>query len=163
MYFQDHMPGNICFGCGRENHEGLQISSRWQEGEEKHIAVCEWMPEKRYQGWPNILNGGIIATLIDCHTMGTAMAEAYRAEGRSLDSDPIYRYATGTLNVRYLKPTPSDGPVIIKAWVTEQKGRKTTLISECWACGEKTAVAEVVALRVVDTSSGEKSVFQEGV
>ena len=33
QYFQDFMPGNVCFGCGRDNHFGLQISSYW-EGEE---------------------------------------------------------------------------------------------------------------------------------
>ena len=163
MYFQDHMPGNICFGCGRENHEGLRISSRWLEGEDKQIAVCEFMANKRHQGWPGILNGGIIATVMDCHSMGTAMAEAYRSEGRSLDSEPIYRYATGTLNIKYLAPTPSDKPVIFKAWVMEQKGRKTTLICECWSGDTKTAIADVVAIRVVDTSKDDKTIFQEGV
>lgn len=146
--FQDHMDGNVCFGCGQDNPEGLQIHSFW-EGD---TAICRWMPEKKYWGWVNILNGGIIATLIDCHCMGTAMAEAYRAEGRSLDSAPVYRYATGTLNIRYLKPTPGDQEVEIKANVVEVKNRKTTLAAEVWCAGELTATAEVIALRVVDSS-----------
>lgn len=146
--FQDHMDGNVCFGCGQDNPEGLQIHSFW-DGD---TAICRWMPEKKYWGWVNILNGGIIATLIDCHCMGTAMAEAYRAEERSLDSEPIYRYATGTLNIRYLKPTPGDQEVEIRASVIEVKNRKTTLTAEVW-CGDVcTATAEVIALRVVDSS-----------
>ena len=60
---------------------------------------------KSYQGWPKIMNGGIIAN--DCHCMGTAMAYAYKTEGRSLDSKPYYKYATGTLKVKYIKPTPN--------------------------------------------------------
>lgn len=142
------MDGNVCFGCGQDNPEGLQIHSFW-DGD---TAICRWMPEKKYWGWVNILNGGIIATLIDCHCMGTAMAEAYRAEERSLDSEPIYRYATGTLNIRYLKPTPGDQEVEIRASVIEVKNRKTTLTAEVW-CGDVcTATAEVIALRVVDSS-----------
>lgn len=146
--FQDHMEGNVCFGCGQDNPEGLQIHSFW-EGD---TAICRWMPEKKYWGWVNILNGGIIATLIDCHCMGTAMAEAYRAEGRSLDTLPMYRYATGTLNIRYLKPTPGDQEVEVSAKVLEVKKRKTTLSVEVWCAGELTATAEVIALRVVDSS-----------
>lgn len=147
-FFQAHMPGNICFGCGWDNPDGLHIHSCW-EGE---TAVCRWQPDSRYWGWANLLNGGIIATLVDCHCMGTAMAAAYRAENRSLETDPVYRYATGTLNVKYLKPTPGDQEVLLKAWVTEIKGKKTTLLCEVWSAGQLTATAEVIALRVVDSS-----------
>ncbi len=80
------------------------------------------------------------------------MAEAYRAEGRSLNTEPVYRYATGTLNIRYLKPTPGDLEVEIRANVVEVKQRKTTMTAEVWCGGECTATAEVIALRVVDSS-----------
>ena len=79
-YFQDAMPENVCYGCGH-NDEGLKIKSYW-EGEE---AVCRWKSEEKYHGWSNLMNGGIMATLIDCHCMGTAMADAYRSEGRSFE------------------------------------------------------------------------------
>ena len=49
-----------------------------------------------------------MATIIDCHCMGTAIADAYRRENRDLNTEPVYRYATGTLNVKYLKPNPYD-------------------------------------------------------
>ena len=120
VYFQDHMPGNICFGCGADNPEGLQIKSYW-DGEE---SICHWSSEDKYRGWPSLMNGGIIATLVDCHCMGTAMAHAYRSEGRNLDSRPIYRYATGTMNIKYLKPTSNDHPIELRARITEVKGRK---------------------------------------
>jgi len=150
-YFQDHMPGNVCFGCGSENHQGLQIKSYW-DGD---IAVCKWNSETKYHGWANLLNGGILATLIDCHCMGTAAAAAYKAENRSLDSEPVYRYATGTLTVKYLKPTPNDKTIEIRAKVIEIKGRKTTLSCEVFAEGVKTAEAEVIAIRVFDGSQGD--------
>lgn len=155
QYFQDFMPGNICFGCGRDNHFGLQISSYW-EGEE---AVCIWNSEEKYQGWRGILNGGIIATLVDCHCMGAAAAASYRAEGRGLGSEPEYRYATGTLEVKYLKPTPNDKAIELRARVTEIKGRKTVLECDVLAAGVKTAVAHVVAIRVYDGSQPDNGPF----
>lgn len=147
-YFQDHMPENICFGCGNHNEEGLQIKSHW-EGEE---SVCHWVSDKKYQGWPNLLNGGILATLVDCHCMGTAMADAYRREERSLDSEPIYRYATGTLTVKYLKPTPNNQPIELRARIIEVKNRKTILSCRVIVSGEITAEADVIAIRVFDSS-----------
>ena len=103
------------------------------------------------------MNGGIIATLIDCHCMGTAMANAYRKEGRNLSEGPEYRYATGTLTVRYLKPTPND-TVELRAKVIEAKGRKTTLSCKMISSkGEVSATAEVVAIRVFDGSKENDS------
>lgn len=154
-YFQDHMPGNICFGCGAENPEGLQIKSYW-DGEE---AVCVWESEEKYQGWKSLMNGGILATLIDCHCMGAAMAAAYRAENRSMDSQPEYRYATGTIKVKYLKPTPNDSPITLRTTVLEIKGRKVVMSCDSYVNDIKTAEAEVIAIRVFDNSKGHGGAF----
>ena len=155
-YFQDHMPGNICFGCGRENHDGLKINSYW-EGEE---SVCIWHSKDKYQGWKGVLHGGILASIIDCHTMCTAMAEVYKREGRGLESFPIYRYATGTLTVKYLKPTPNDIPVELRATVEMIKGKKVVIKCKAWSEGALTAEAEVIAIRVYDSSEEREGVFQ---
>lgn len=153
-YFQDHIPGNICFGCGRDNHEGLNISSYWEDKE----AVCIYHSDDRFQGWKNIMNGGIIATLVDCHTMCTAAAHAYRLEKRELGTLPTYKYATGTLTVKYLKPTPNDKPVELRATVIEQKGKKSIIECAVYSEGVKTAEANVVGIRVF-SSDQEKGVF----
>ena len=155
IYFQDYMPGNVCFGCGKENPQGLHIQSFW-EGED---SVCEWTSEERYHGWVKIMNGGILATLIDCHCMGTAMAAAYREEARSLDSEPYYRYATASIKVDYLKPTLNDRPVTLRAQVVEMKGRKTRLTCQIYSGDEMTARAEVVAVRVFEGAEEEGNPF----
>ncbi len=156
-YFQDFMPENVCFGCGAHNPNGLQIKSFW-EGEE---AVCIWESREKYHGWPNLMNGGIMATIIDCHCMGSAMAHAYKLENRSLDSLPEYRYATGTLNIKYLKPTSNNKPIELRAIVKEAKGRKTSLHCDLYSEGTKTAEAEVVAIRVYDSSQhDDKNLFK---
>ena len=143
-YFQDYMPGNVCFGCGSGNHEGLQIKSYW-DGDE---SICIWDSQERYHGWTGVLNGGIQATLVDCHCMCTAMAHACKVENRDIDSKPYYRYATGTLTIKYLKPTSNDSPIVLKAKVKEVKGRKTVISCETWSGDTKTSEAEVVAIRV---------------
>jgi len=125
-YFQDYMQGNACFGCGNDNHQGLQIKSYW-EGEE---AVCIWHSEEKYNGWKNILNGGILATIIDCHCMNTAMAAACKVENRELGTAPFYGYATGKLSVSYFKPTPNDKAIELRTKITEIKGKKVVLYCE---------------------------------
>lgn len=154
-YFQDHMPGNICFGCGADNPEGLQIKSYW-EGDE---AVCIWESEEKYQGWKSLMNGGILATLIDCHCMGTAMAAAYKAENRSLGSEPEYRYATGTITVKYLKPTPNTKPIELRTKVLEIKGKKVVMSCDSYVDGIKTSESTVIAIRVFDNSKGHGGAF----
>lgn len=151
-YFQLYMPGDICFGCGQENPHGLQIKSFW-EGDD---CVCIWQPDTRYQGWPNITCGGIIATLIDCHCMASSMATAIKNENRALGTEPRYRFATGTLNIKYLKPTPIIHLVTLKARVIDIKEQRIyTLNCDLFSGKEKTVEAEVIAFLVF--SSGDKS------
>ena len=147
-YFQNYMPENVCFGCGIHNPDGMQIKSYW-EGDE---AVCIWQSKEKYHGWPKLMNGGVMATLIDCHCMCSSMAHAYKQEKRTLNSKPEYRYATGTLTVKYLKPTPNDKPVELRARIIETKGKKTSLHCDMYCEGIKTAEAEVIGIRVFDSS-----------
>ena len=147
-FFQDHMGENVCFGCGAKHPEGLRIKSYW-EGEE---AVCHWQPTEKYNGWKGILNGGIIATLIDCHCMCSSMAHAYRLEKRSLDSTPFYRYATASMQLKYLKPTPTNHEVVLRASLKETHNRKTTWACQLFSEEVLNVIAEVVAVRVYDSS-----------
>lgn len=155
---QDYMVGNVCFGCGKDNHDGLQIDSYWQENDE---VICVWHSQTKYQGWKGILNGGILASLIDCHSMGAAMAAVYKSENRTLDSQPVYRYATGTLNIRYIRPTPNNKPIELRAKILEIKGKKVTIQCDVWVDGSKTAEANIIAIKVFDSSQKSDSPFAE--
>jgi acyl-coenzyme A thioesterase PaaI-like protein len=143
---QDHMPNNVCFGCGTLNPDGLHIKSV-MDGDE---CVAVWQSQEKYHGWENVINGGILATLIDCHSMATALGHAYQEEGRPIGSEPVYRYATGTITVRYLAPTPNDRPITLRARVESTSGRKTRITCDVYADGEKTAEADVIAIRVFE-------------
>lgn len=153
--FQDAMPGDACFGCGQNNPHGLQIRSYWQGDQ----AVCEWQPQAHHQGWSGITCGGIIATLVDCHCMATAMAHAIREEGRSLRSEPRYRFATGSLALRFEQPTPVDEVICLSARVMAVKGRKYELHCEVRVAGSLTAQAEVVAFLVWRSDKPDETAF----
>ncbi len=144
-YFQQAMPGDVCFGCGSDNSAGLHIHSYWQGDE----GVCRWQPNESHQGWQDVTCGGIIATLVDCHSMATAMATAIRNENRPLISEPHYRFATGSINIKYLKPTDNNKELELRAHVTEVKNeKKYTVDCAVYVDGEKTAEATVVAFLV---------------
>lgn len=143
--FQDEIPDNHCWGCGSLNPHGFQIKSYW-DGDE---AVCHWKPKPEHMAGPtHILNGGVIATIFDCHCVLTAVAAAYREEGRAISSEPLIWYVTGSLHVDYLKPTPIDETVELRSQIKEMKEKKTIVTCDLYSQGEKCASAEVVAIRV---------------
>ena len=147
--FQDTYPENVahCYGCGRLNEHGHQIKTYW-DGDE---TVTRFQPQPEHTAIPGFVYGGLIASLIDCHSTGTAAAAAYRAEQREMDSEPPLRFVTGSLQVDFLKPTPL-GPVLeLRGRVKELKGRKVVVESEVWVDGVMTARGEVVAVQMPDT------------
>ena len=51
----------MCFACGRENPIGLKLEVR-RDGDG---VSAEFTPDERHQGWPGVVHGGIINTLLD--------------------------------------------------------------------------------------------------
>jgi len=143
-----HELDSHCWGCGRSNDQGLQLKSFW-DGDE---VVATWQPEEYHMAFPGVLNGGTIATLIDCHSVNTANAAACKAEDREYDETPLSGYVTGSLSVKYLKPTPIDGPVSLRARVKEIKKRKITVTCSLFSGETECATGEVIAISV-DTSN----------
>jgi len=143
--FQDYYPDDLshCYGCGRLNEQGMKIKSYW-DGEE---SVCIHEPKPYYTALPGYVYGGLIASLIDCHSTGTAAAARYRAENREMDTLPPIRFLTASLHVNYLLPTPLDGPLEVRGRVKEIKGRKVVVESRLIAGGNVCATGEVIAVQ----------------
>jgi acyl-coenzyme A thioesterase PaaI-like protein len=146
--FQDYYEDAVsyCYGCGRLNEHGYQIKSYW-EGED---AVCRFHPEPYHIAIPGYVYGGLIASLIDCHATGTAAAAAHRDQGRPMDEPPYLRFVTASLHVDYLKPTPIDATLELRAQATEIEGRKVTVSVSVLAEGVETARGRVVAVQIPD-------------
>ncbi len=140
-------PNGKCYGCGPANPDGLQIKSYWSE--DGQFVVCTVDPVAKYtSGFKNAMYGGLIASLIDCHSNWTAMAFGYKAEGRTAGTLPLIASVTGSLSIKYLKPTPMDQPIYLKAWVEGEVGRKTRVLCELGPAGQVSATGDSVFVRI---------------
>jgi acyl-coenzyme A thioesterase PaaI-like protein len=143
--FQDQGSVSHCHGCGADNKKGLQIKSHW-DGDE---AIATWKAKPHHCGGSKeIVNGGIIASLIDCHSLNLAIAQAYRSEGRAIGSAPRIGYVTASLSISYLKPAPIDQPLQLRARITKSEGKKTWVSCTLSAGGQECARGEVLGIRV---------------
>lgn len=139
-------PDGICFGCGPANPDGLGLESYLADDGDSLVAAFE--PDAKFAGpSPDIMYGGLVASLIDCHSGWAAMAFAHREEGRPLSEDLI-EYATASLTVDYADPTPLDRPVHLEAWVEGDVGRKTRVTCELGPEGSVTATGDALFVRV---------------
>ena len=119
------------------------MKTRW-DGDE---TVARFTPRPEHMALPGYVYGGLIASLIDCHAMGTAAAAALRADGKHIGEAPSPRFVTAVLNVTFQKPTPLGPELEIRARVTERSDRKAKISATLAAGGVVTATAEVVAVR----------------
>lgn len=147
---QASWPDLTCYGCGPANDVGLQLKSYLGDDGETLIATVH--PDEVFNsGAPNVMYGGHIASLIDCHSIWTAITFAYATEDRPLGSSPRIAYVTGELCVDYLAPTPLDQPIELTAWVDGDPGKRALVKSELGPEDEVTASGEVLAVRTTST------------
>lgn len=126
-----HAPRNRCFGCGPANERGLRIRSFPVADSEAGELECEWQPEDHHQAFGNVLNGGIIGTLLDCHSNWTAAC--FIMERRGVDDPPVT--VTLDFHVKLKRPTATDQPVHLwaRALPTDKEDRvlvEATLTSQ---------------------------------
>lgn len=124
-------PDGICYGCGSAHPHGLHVKSRWHE-DGIHV-VSTHMPDEDFSGWPGLVYGGLIAMLVDCHSNWTAMAYHYRAENREPGTEPRIDCVTGSLGVKFLKPSPMGVALMLKAHVEGEVARKSRVLCEVYA------------------------------
>jgi acyl-coenzyme A thioesterase PaaI-like protein len=143
---QDFYPDDFatCYGCGRLNTHGLHVRSTW-DGDE---TVARFTPRAEHMAMPGFVYGGLLASLIDCHAMGTAAAAAERADGREIGEAPAPRFVTASLRVDYLKPTPLGPELELRARVTLAAERKSVVTVTVSANGAVTVRGDVVAVRI---------------
>jgi len=133
-----------CYGCGRLNEHGLQIKSYWDEDNVGTIA--HYTPKPYHTAAPGFVYGGLIASLIDCHSTGSAAAAAYRAQGREMGTKPELRFVTAALHVDFLHPTPLGVDLEIRGSIEEVKERKVVVNSTVSANGKICARGRVVSV-----------------
>lgn len=120
---QDRLfPDARCFGCGPANAEGLQLKSHPADD---RLVVATFTPWPQHDNGVGFLNGGIIATLLDCHS---GAAVFHHADTRGVKALPgaALSFVTAGIDVRYLRPSPLDAPVELVAEVGDVTGDAVT-------------------------------------
>jgi acyl-coenzyme A thioesterase PaaI-like protein len=99
-------PDLTCFGCGPANPDGFHLRS-YRDGDR---TVATFTPRPEHDNGFGFLNGGIITTVLDCHTAAVVMWEADQRGWKAEKGAPV-PFITAGLEVRFLRPTPL-GPVL---------------------------------------------------
>lgn len=129
-----YAPHNACFGCGPSNPDGLRLKSVVQGDE----VVCTWEPRPMHEAFPGVLCGGIVGTLLDCHLNWTAAWHLMRQGGA--DAPPCT--VTAEYAVKLRRPTPTNGPVTLRARVVESGVDRATVSGTLEAGGKVCATCE---------------------
>ena len=122
QYFADL----TCFGCGPKNAKGLKLRS---------FAVDDGSVRASFRPWPEhdnglgFLNGGIIATVLDCHSAAGMIVQAAQ-DGLVLDG--TLPYVTAGIDLRYLRPSPLHDPVELIARVASADESEIVVGVELW-------------------------------
>lgn len=125
-------PEGTCFGCGPMNAKGLRIRS-FDAGD--GTVVAEWQPQREHEAFDGYVNGGILGTLIDCHSNWTAIT-ALQAAGWASDAPST---VTSEMSVRFRRPTPSGAPLRLVGRAVEVAPDRVTVETQVEAGGEVTA------------------------
>ncbi len=141
---QDTFAANsTCYGCGPANENGFHIKSFVVDDK----IIAHFTPQPNHNACPNVLNGGVIGTLLDCHCNWAAAWFLMKAQG--LAETPCT--VTAEYKVKLLRPTPMDTELRIEASLLKIEGSRAVIYGELIA-NEK----------VCDTCEGTFIAVQEG-
>jgi acyl-coenzyme A thioesterase PaaI-like protein len=140
----------VCYGCGTSNPHGLHIQTHWNGTE----GICHFTPRPEHTAFPGYVYGGLLASVIDCHSIGTAIAALHDRFGQAYGSAPEITCVTGSLSVKYLKPTPTDAELVVKTRVQEITDKKVVVLSSVYVGETECVQGEVIAVRVPSRMMG---------
>jgi len=101
-----------CFVCGMENQYGLALAF-YERGSGE--VVCRVRLPDRYQGFPGLAHGGVLAAMLDEAAMRAAMA-----------GDHQRFMLTARMTIHYRKPVPVGEPLELVGHLLKQSGRLST-------------------------------------
>lgn len=135
-----YAPANACFGCGPANPLGLRIRSFFVDG----VYVAEWQPQPHHEAFPGVLNGGIIGALFDCHMN---WASAHHLMQRARQAAPPST-VTAEFSVKLLRPTPTAGPVSLRASIVDAQDDRAIVEATLDAGGRTCATGRGVFVAI---------------
>jgi len=95
-----------CFVCGDKNDIGLKLDFYEKDGK----ARAEFTPTKNFEGYKDILHGGILSTLLDEVMIKSILAKEILT-------------VTSQIEVKFKKPAIIGEKLIIEGEITGERGR----------------------------------------
>lgn len=133
---QRYSPNGICFGCGPKNNKGLHLHSFAQDD---GTLTATWMPKPEYQAFPDVLCGGIIGSLLDCHCNWAATW--FLMQHNKTDIAP--HTVTAEYRITLLRPTPIDEAVeLIASLKTLHHDHSASTVGQLISHGKVRATCE---------------------
>lgn len=130
-----------CFACGMENPIGLKLQM-YADPQTEGGVVCEYTVPRVYEGYPGIVHGGVISTIMD-----EAVSRVFMLQDHNR-----FMY-TARLTTKYRKHVPVEQPLRITGIVVKDRGRVAEARAAIYdASGELLAEGEalMVALPAED-------------
>ena len=115
---------SYCFACGSLNPIGLHMEVSYLEDK----AVSSVCVKREFQGWHDIVHGGVVATILD-EIMAHAVMH-YVGKG-----------VTTSLQITYRKPMPIGEEVRAVGYVVERKRRAAVARGEIYRAGNEKVIA----------------------
>jgi uncharacterized protein (TIGR00369 family) len=134
-------PNGRCFGCGPANELGLRIES--YEADDGTV-VADWQPRPEHEAFAGFVNGGILGTLIDCHSNWTAIAALLAKDAGEIAPSTV----TAEYSVRFRRPTPSDRPLRLIGRAVEMENDRVTVETSIEVDGTTTATGRATFVAV---------------
>ena len=97
----------MCFVCGRENSIGLHMHFYTDSD---GCVVADYVPRDEHQGYPGVMHGGLLTTMLD------------ELIGRTAIAGDLW-CMTAKLELRFRKPVPIGEPLKLKGEITKKTGR----------------------------------------
>ena len=99
-----------CFGCGAENPSGLRLELKLQGDQ----LTAEFTPEERHEGWPGIVHGGVIATILYEVMENWAHLNGITSMMRSMDT-------------KFITPARIGEVIRAGSWLNDRNGRELSV------------------------------------
>ncbi|MEK6222407.1 MAG: PaaI family thioesterase, partial [Chloroflexota bacterium] len=122
-----------CFACGLENTYGLNLTF-YSDGPDK--VVCNPVIPDHYQGYPGVVHGGIVASMLDEIVVRVFMS-----------ADPNRFMYTAKLTTRFRHPVPTVKRLQLIGTIIKDRGRRAESKAELFG-PDGTLLADAKALVV---------------
>ncbi len=116
--FDERLYEQVCFACGRHNSIGLRLTFAPIEVDGRAGVEARYEPREQDQGFPGVVHGGILVTLLD-----EAMAWALFAHHNSLG-------VTAKMETRYRQQVSHERPLTVRGYIERARGRRVEVAAE---------------------------------